>query len=137
MQLFNTTLTAMKQSQAQQSTPWQNSLSSALEEALSNITEITRLQAEATHTATEKSRQSREEKGKLSTVAYHDLYDDATNDVIVNTTSETKAPSNHFYSSLCSCLYGEAFNMMDTKTAEYCGKGVEFLRAMIPVYHPQ
>eukprot|EP00957_Ditylum_brightwellii_P045285 3432774-Ditylum_brightwellii.AAC.1 len=74
---------------------------------------------------------------KLSTVAWHDLYNVAINDVIVNTTPETKAQSNHFYSSLCSCLYGEALNMMDNKMTDYCEKGVEFLRAMIPGYHPQ
>eukprot|EP00957_Ditylum_brightwellii_P105187 8017895-Ditylum_brightwellii.AAC.1 len=61
----------------------------------------------------------------------------ATNDVIFNTTPETKALSNNFYSSLHSCLYGKALNMMDNETTKCCGKGVEFLRAMIPVYHPQ
>eukprot|EP00957_Ditylum_brightwellii_P087087 6628323-Ditylum_brightwellii.AAC.1 len=44
MQLFNITLTAMQQSQTQHNT-----------EALSNITEIMRLQAEKTHAVTEES----------------------------------------------------------------------------------
>eukprot|EP00957_Ditylum_brightwellii_P075063 5703840-Ditylum_brightwellii.AAC.1 len=109
------------------------------------MTEIMRLQAEATCTAAEESCQSREEKdpsynefpclgnkttenftvrynsilSKLSTAAWIDLYDNATNDVIAQNTQETKSFGNHFYPSLCGCLYGEELNMMDSKITYY------------------
>eukprot|EP00957_Ditylum_brightwellii_P044512 3376235-Ditylum_brightwellii.AAC.1 len=121
MNLFTTMLQAMQQSQ-QQTKHLQES-NPALEETLANITEITCLQAEATKTAAEKSRRSREEKGpsdtkfphfgnkttenvtawynsilsKLSIAAWNKLYDKATNDVITQTTDDTQSLSNHFF----------------------------------------
>eukprot|EP00957_Ditylum_brightwellii_P142259 10837839-Ditylum_brightwellii.AAC.1 len=65
MTLFNITLQAMQQNQQlPQSQPANNS---ALEETLTNITKITHLQTEATKSAAEESRQSREEKGPSDT----------------------------------------------------------------------
>eukprot|EP00957_Ditylum_brightwellii_P078183 5944369-Ditylum_brightwellii.AAC.1 len=57
----------MQQSQQQSQQQLQPIQNSALEETLANITEITRLQVEATRNAAEESRQSREEKGPADT----------------------------------------------------------------------
>eukprot|EP00957_Ditylum_brightwellii_P023458 1770554-Ditylum_brightwellii.AAC.1 len=53
--------------QSQQSTTLLQQSNPAFEETLANITEITCLQAEATKTAVEESRCSREEKGPSDT----------------------------------------------------------------------
>eukprot|EP00957_Ditylum_brightwellii_P021682 1634850-Ditylum_brightwellii.AAC.1 len=119
------------------------SSSDKIERALESISEITRLRAEATRSATEETKRSREEKGpadnkfacfgnkpsenftawynnvlsKLSTASWCKLYDAFTNDVIAATTDKIRALSNHFYSSIRNALYGKALDLMDNKTS--------------------
>eukprot|EP00957_Ditylum_brightwellii_P101296 7718786-Ditylum_brightwellii.AAC.1 len=130
MFLFNTTLLAMKD---QQQHPPMSAPNETLERALENMLEITRLQAEATRSATEESRKQ-ERKSVLLIISLRNLY---TNDIIPATTNETQALSNHFYSSIRNALYGDVLDLMDNKTSEYRGLGVEVFTAMIPIYCPQ
>eukprot|EP00957_Ditylum_brightwellii_P179038 13637902-Ditylum_brightwellii.AAC.1 len=133
MSLFNTMLQAMRD---QQQHPPPLAPNKTLESALENMSKITCLQAEATHSATE-GMWYNNVLSKLSTVSWSDLYDQHTNGIISATTNETQALSNHFYSSIRNALYGDALDLMDNKMSECRGLGVEFFKAMIPIYHPQ
>eukprot|EP00957_Ditylum_brightwellii_P196180 14947531-Ditylum_brightwellii.AAC.1 len=141
MALFNTTLEAMKD----------------------QIVHLHHHQAEAVRLGTEVTRWSQEEKGptdnkfaclgnnpsenftawynnvlsKLSTASWCKLYNTIITNNITDTMEETYSLSNHFYSSIRNAFYGDALDLMDNKTSEYRGLGVEFFQAMIPIYCPQ
>ena len=63
------------------------------------------------------------------------LHIDITQDVIANNWENEFPLRNHMYSTLRSYLQGGALSLIYIKTYDYHGKVVEFLHAMIPMYH--
>ena len=64
------------------------------------------------------------------------MYDPDTGDIISETTTPVLSKHNKLYAALRLALKDKALTTMDGYTHLHRGYGVELLRAMIPIYHP-